>query len=197
MQAASAQSVEDRKRSLSDSQLVKACLQGDEEAWSALIHKYKNLIFSIPIKYHFSQEDAADIFQAVCADLISELPKLRNPKALAGWLIQVTSHKCIQRKRQAERYVVQEPEFPEPAAAAHEIPENVLAQVQDEQVLREAIQELPPRCRELVRMLFFEQPPRPYQQIAEQLGIATGSIGFIRGRCLEKLRQRLQKMGFE
>ena len=46
-------------------------------------------------------------------------------------------------------------------------------------------------------MLFFEHPSRPYQQIAEQLGIATGSIGFIRGRCLEKLRRRLEKMGFE
>ncbi len=197
MPASVAQSAEDRKRPLSDSQLVKACLQGDEEAWSALVSRYKNLIFSIPIKYRFSQEDAADIFQAVWADLISELPKLRKPQALAAWLIQVTSHKCIQRKRQAERYASQDVELSEPIAALHEIPESVLSQLQAEQILREAIQELSPRCRELVRMLFFEHPPRPYQQIAEQLGIATGSVGFIRGRCLEKLRQRLQKMGFE
>lgn len=200
MQAATAQAQsqsEDRRRSLSDPELVKACLGGDEEAWSALIDKYKNLIFSIPIKFRFSQEDAADIFQSVCADLIAELPKLRKPKALAAWLIQVTSHKCIERKRQAARYTNQDPDLPEPAAAAHEIPDSVLAQVQDEQILREAVLALSPRCRELVHMLFFEQPPRPYQQIAEQLGIATGSIGFIRGRCLEKLRQYLQKMGFE
>jgi RNA polymerase sigma factor (sigma-70 family) len=195
MQAAALEA-EDQKRSLSDSQLVKACLNGDEKAWVALIKKYKNLIFSIPIKYHFSQEDAADIFQAVCAELISELPKLRKPQALAGWLIQVTSHKCIQRKLQSERYMSPDPEQPEPAAAAHEIPENLLSQAQEEQILREAIFELSPRCRQLIHMLFFENPPRPYQQIAEQLGIATGSIGFIRGRCLEKLRQRLEKLGF-
>lgn len=196
MQTTSSQ-VEDRKRRLSDGQLVKACLHGDEQAWSALIDKYKNLIFSIPIKYRFSQEDAADIFQAVCAELIAELPKLRKPKALAAWLIQVTSHKCIQRKRQAERYQSADPDQPEPAAAAHEIPDHVLSQLQDEQILREAIQALPPRCREMVHMLFFESPARPYQEIAERLGLATGSIGFIRSRCLEKLRQHLQKMGFE
>ena len=132
MQAA-ALAAADHDRPLSDSQLVKACLNGDEKAWVALINKYKNLIFSIPIKYHFSQEDAADIFQAVCAELISELPKLRKPQALAGWLIQVTSHKCIQRKRQAERYANADPEDPEPAAAAHEIPENLLLQAQQEQ----------------------------------------------------------------
>jgi len=45
-------------------------------------------------------------------------------------------------------------------------------------------------------MLFFECPPRPYQEIARDLGLATGSIGFIRGRCLEKLRKRLEEMGF-
>jgi len=48
----------------------------------------------------------------------------------------------------------------------------------------------------MVRMLFFEMPPRPYEEIAKELGIATGSIGFIRGRCLTKLKQQLENMGF-
>ena len=33
-----------------DSRLVRACLDGDERAWAALIAKYKNLIYSIPLK---------------------------------------------------------------------------------------------------------------------------------------------------
>jgi DNA-directed RNA polymerase specialized sigma24 family protein len=75
----------------SDEQLVRDCRKGKDSAWSALIFKYKNLIFSIPIRYGFSEEDAADIFQAVCMDLLADLPRLREPKALAGWLIQVKS----------------------------------------------------------------------------------------------------------
>ena len=46
-------------------------------------------------------------------------------------------------------------------------------------------------------MLFFEEPPRPYQQVAESLGIATGSIGFIRQRCLGRLRKQLAEAGFQ
>jgi DNA-directed RNA polymerase specialized sigma24 family protein len=46
-------------------------------------------------------------------------------------------------------------------------------------------------------MLFFETPARPYQEVARELGIATGSIGFIRGRCLKKLRQALEQEGLE
>jgi len=51
-----------------DARLIKDCLEGSESAWSALISKYKNLIFSIPMKYGFSRDDAADVFQAVCLD---------------------------------------------------------------------------------------------------------------------------------
>jgi len=56
--------------------------------------------------------------------------------------------------------------------------------------------ELTPRCRQLVHMLFYDEPARPYQEIAETLGIAVGSIGFIRQRCLERLRKRLLEEGF-
>jgi hypothetical protein len=45
-------------------------------------------------------------------------------------------------------------------------------------------------------MLFFEQPPRPYRQVARSLGLAAGSIGFIRGRCLTRLRRELERRGF-
>jgi hypothetical protein len=45
-------------------------------------------------------------------------------------------------------------------------------------------------------MLFFEQPPLPYAEVARRLGLATGSIGFIRGRCLERLRKLLMESGF-
>ena len=60
----------------SDAQLIQGCLQGNEASWSALLSKYKNLIFSIPIKYGFSREDAADIFQSVCLDILHDLSSL-------------------------------------------------------------------------------------------------------------------------
>jgi DNA-directed RNA polymerase specialized sigma24 family protein len=37
----------------------------------------------------------------------------------------------------------------------------------------------------------------PYADVARRLGLATGSIGFIRGRCLEKLRKALMASGID
>ena len=186
-------------KQFSDAQLVQKCLKGDEAAWAALIGKYKNLIFSIPMRYGFSEEDSADIFQAVCIDLLTELPRLREPNALAGWLIQVARNKCFHRKQnqqsEAARENAQAIDDPDSHASPEE-PERLLAQIEQEQVLREAMQGLSPRCQQLVNMLFFEMPVRPYEQVAKELDLATGSIGFIRRRCLDKLRLRLEKSGF-
>jgi RNA polymerase sigma factor (sigma-70 family) len=179
-----------------DTRLVQECIRGKEEAWSALIDKYKNLIFSIPIKYGCSTDDATDIFQAVCLELLTELPKLRKPKALPKWIMQVTFHKCFHRKRQQQRTEVSNPEGEKLEGSAPAQAEEMLRQTEEEQNLRQAISELPPRCRQLVHMLFYEEPARPYQEVAELLGIAAGSIGFIRQRCLERLRKRLLEVGF-
>ncbi len=76
------------------------------------------------------------------------------------------------------------------------LPERVLYELDQEQMLREELSHLAPRCRELIRMLFFETPAVPYEEAARKLGLATGSIGFIRMRCLKNLRKRLDAGGF-
>ena len=183
------------RASLSDTRLVKECLNGSNEAWSALIEKYKRLIYSIPVKYSFSPDEASDIFQAVCLELLSELPKLRKPEALPKWIMQVTAHKCFHRRKERQRMVSGEDTGQAEPAAPAQI-EAILREVEEEQHLRRVISELPPRCQQLVRMLFYEEPSRPYRDIAAELGIATGSIGFIRQRCLSRLQKRLLELGF-
>ena len=69
--AAAKAQLEPRKPS-SDDRLIALCRKGDQQAWAELMDKYKNLIYSIPLKLGMYQ-DAADIFQSVCVDLLSEL----------------------------------------------------------------------------------------------------------------------------
>ncbi len=180
----------------SDTRLVKACLSGDEEAWSSLIDKYKALIYSIPVKYGLSQQEAADVFQATCTELLVRLPELREPRALPKWLMQVAHHESYRWKRQSQRTVSRDAEtdLPEPTTPA--IAESLFQQTQEEQMLREAMTVLTPQCHRLVELLFFETPARPYSEVAAELGLAVGSIGFTRQKCLERLRARLDELGF-
>ncbi len=81
-------------------------------------------------------------------------------------------------------------------SAVHAIPADMLAEMEREQMVREAMAGLPPRCREMIELLFFEHPPMPYNEVARRLKLATGSIGFIRGRCLKRLKKILEEKGF-
>jgi RNA polymerase sigma factor (sigma-70 family) len=179
-----------------DPRLVNECLAGDEEAWSLLIDKYKALIYSIPVKYGLPPHEASDVFQSTCMELLTRLPELREPKALPKWLMQVAHHQCYRVKRQQQRLVSRdaEPDLPDPETPA--IAESLVQQTQEEQLLREAMTTLTPQCRRLVQLLFFETPPRPYTEVAAELGLALGSIGFTRQKCIERLRRNLDELGF-
>src|SRR5690348_12220441 len=160
-----------------DERLISECRNGNQKAWDALVQKYKNLVYSIPVKMGL-REEAPDIFQAVFLDLLVDLPRIREPQALAKWLIQVCYRKCLHCRTEGQRQVAlldEEMEAQvEPAALTLD---DILIEGQREQKVRDSLRLLSPRCERLVRMLFYEVPARQYEQIAREFGTALGSIG--------------------
>jgi len=185
--------------SVSNARLVRDCLNGNEEAWLALVDRYKNLIYSIPLKYGLTGDDSAEIFQSVCLSLLSELPKIRDPQALPAWLIQVTARRCATVQREQQPFVAVDDEDLEAHVEKHssDLSREQIRELELEQMLREARTALSPQCQQLIEMLFYESPARPYEEVAAKLGLATGSIGLTRKRCLDYLRKNLERAGFE
>jgi len=180
-----------------DADLVAACRRGDQQAWAALIDKYKNLVYSISFKYRLSPEDAADVFQAAWADLYQELRQDRDVRSVRAWIATVAAHKSYQTKMKAQsRPSVSLTELEHRVADTGSSGRELIQEAQKEQLLREAVAELPDRCRRIVDLLFFADPPVAYRDLAKLLGLAEGSIGFIRGRCLKRLAKTLGESGF-
>ena len=180
----------------SDRWLVRRCLRGDEEAWEKLVAKYKNLVYSIALRKGVSPDDASDLFQAVWVQVYSKLSTLRKEGSVRSWLISVTLNECYHwLQKRIKR------DFRETSTEVTEVDERFAVDpadaVEEEQTLlvQKTIAQLAPRCQELIRLLFYEYPKVPYKEIASRLGLAVGSIGFIRGRCLKKLHKLLQDQG--
>jgi RNA polymerase sigma factor (sigma-70 family) len=182
---------------LDDRALVVACLAGDRAAWEALITRYQRLIYSIPIKARLSQDDAADIFQGVCLKLYEKLPTIRDSEKISSWLITTTSRECWRlsaRNRRERTPSVDEDEdglvreIPATGPLADEQREIMEQQHQ----VRQAVQSLPDRCRELISMLFYQKDELSYSDIAGRMKMPVPSVGPTRARCLEKLRKLLE-----
>ena len=54
--------------------------------------------------------------------------------------------------------------------------------------MAQAFTRLPSGCQQLLALLIAD-PPVPYAEVGDRLGISVGSIGPNRGRCLDRLRR--------
>ncbi|MDZ4804707.1 MAG: sigma-70 family RNA polymerase sigma factor [Candidatus Eisenbacteria bacterium] len=176
---------------LRDAELLKACRLGDDAAWRELMRRYRDLIYSIPRRYGLDADDTADVFQIVIAALWKGLAELRSEKALTRW-IQVTTRR--QSQRQAEKIrrhasVDVLARQPDPDLL---VSERLHAAESAHRVRRE-LDRLGSRCREILTLLYMEEPPMGYDEVARRMGLPRGSIGPTRGRCLDKLRALMGK----
>jgi RNA polymerase sigma factor (sigma-70 family) len=170
-------------------ELVSRATAGDKLAWDELVERYSPLIWSICRRYRLNDEDAKDVGQSVWLRLVSQLDKLRNPAALPGWLVTTTQRECARvlhrvRRIQQAGYVPDIENIPEEQSLTAE--QEVLV-AERHTALCQALADLPPAWQQLIVMLTTD-PPVPYAEISARLGIAVGSIGPTRARCLAWLR---------
>ncbi len=180
-----------------DSELVALCLAGDQSAWVLLIGRYSRLIYSVPLRFGFSNQVADEIFQEVCLLLLENLGELRDVTRLSAWLVTTTKRKSIQYWRTHQKVQLSDIEAIEELGEYDEVDEQ-LDLIAQKHLIQEAIGLLAQRDRDLLTALFLADPPWTYERIAAELGIPTGSIGPNRRRSLNKLRAaiiRLEKVG--
>ena len=175
-----------------DSQLIAACVQGEEQAWVTLINRYSRLIYTIPLRFGFSKMIADEIFQETCLILLEKLDSLQQTERVRSWLVTVCKRVCIQHMRQNKD--VQTIEGLELDGRFPDL-DSELILLEKQHLVQEAMQRLPDRCQQLIQALFFDDPPAPYDDVAARLNISKGSIGPTRSRCLEKLHQELENLG--
>ena len=181
-------------KAFGDPELVSLCLTGDAQAWEALILRYRRLIYSIPVRFSFSSADASDVFQAVCLKLIEHLQDLKDETKVSAWLITTTTRQCIHVKSLKYRESSSEDEFEEPADPGENL-EDVQILAQQQQSIRDAVEQLPERCRNLIEMLYFDARNPSYEEIGQALRMPVASIGPTRARCFDKLRAVLRRRG--
>jgi RNA polymerase sigma factor (sigma-70 family) len=177
------------RHSLSGTDLVTRAKNGEKQAWDALVERYAPLIWSICRRYRLGGADAEDVGQIVWLQLVDHLGQLRDPDALPGWLATTTRHECGRMLRAADRptgnQFLDVEDIPDADKATAE---QELLTAERHAALREAFTRLPPGCQRVLALLIAD-PPMTYAEISARLGISVGSIGPIRGRCLDKLRR--------
>lgn len=171
--------------------LVVRAAAGDKEAWEQLVDRYARLVWAVTRSFRLADSDASDVSQTAWLRLLEHVDRI-DPVRVGAWLVVTTRRECLRvlalRKRVLLTY--EDDAFETTAGNQPELDEDLLAEERARDV-RRALQSLPDRWQQLLGMLMAD-PPMPYSEISETLGLPIGSIGPMRGRCLDKLRVLLE-----
>ncbi len=182
-----------------DALLVSRCLRGDATAWEALVQRYQRLVYAIVRRMGVDEHGAADVFQTVFSRLVQHLSRIHEPAHLQAWIVTTAKREALLQRERSLRTVSMTLADDDDGAATPEwevadgaqLPDEALDELQQLNQLRESMEKLDQRCRELLAMLFSEDDKVAYDEVAAKLGMSVGSIGPTRARCLTKLRQLL------
>lgn len=171
--------------------LVKFAAQGDEGAWRQLVNRFAPLVWAVARSHGLDCANAADVHQTTWLRLVENLDRLREPAAVAGWLVRTARNESLRVSRRTSREVPTDEQDDNERARDHETPEAVLLLDEERRSVYRAFQQLTKQCQRLLRVTTMA-PPTSYEQVAVELGMPIGSVGPTRGRCLRHLRRLLE-----
>src|ERR671929_659868 len=140
----------------SDEHLLAGCRRGEEGAWEALVRRYQRLIYAVPRRAGLDEEAAAEIFQEVFTTLLESIESIEQPSRLQAWLVTTAKRKTwrmIGRARASRPFASEEGEGEgEMYDLADEsvLPDEALARLEEQHLVRAALSDLDERCRTLL-----------------------------------------------
>lgn len=164
-----------------DADLVLAVAGGDARAFEALVLRHQRVVFSVARTAGLDRDDAADVTQMAFSALATSAASITQPEHVRAWLCTIArrqSWRIVERRRRERPGDV-----PDDAVDA-----DTVARTEAVVDLVAALDQLRPRCRDLIVALYLADPPLDYESVAAHLGMPIGSIGPTRARCLAQLR---------
>jgi len=178
----------------SDQELIRACRRGESWAWRGVLDRYERLVYSIPLNYGLSRDDAADIAQLTFTILLQSLDRLHEDSRLAPWLATVARrHTWRLMERNRRENTGRKEDLTESPTLPQEGEEDFTERWEAKEWLDQGLSLVSEPCRRLLLALYFSEEGNSYAEVAKRLDMPVGSIGPTRARCLKNLKEVLLK----
>ncbi len=171
------------QKAVEDLELVKRAIQNDQKAYAELMLRYKDAIYFMLLKMVNNKEDANDLTVEAFGKAFENIEKYRPDFAFSTWLFKIATNNCIDfiRKRRLKTYSIDQTIESESGSEskfdfAAEVldPEENLIKKQKNDLMRNIVDKLPVRYRQLVIMRYFDE--KSYEEISAELDLPLGTV---------------------
>ena len=165
--------------------LVREFARRDSEpAFTELVHRHINLVYSVALRFVGNPEDAQDVAQAVFIILAQKAAGLREKTVLTGWLYETTRFTAARLLRTAARRQAREQEAYMQSTLNEPETDNAWRQLAP--LLEDAMTRLTEKERTLLALRFYEN--KTGAEAAAAMGIREAAAHKRAARAVEKLR---------
>lgn len=163
--------------------LVDSARGGSQTAYAELMERYRESIYYMMYKMVKNTDDADDLTIEAFGKAFSRLDQYSPSFAFSTWLFKIASNNCIDFMRKKRIQVTSmdmgyrtdsgEVIYLDTKAQSQN-PEEAIIHLQKVKLMRNLVDKLKPRYRELVELRYFEE--LSYEEIAETLNLPLGTV---------------------
>jgi RNA polymerase sigma-70 factor (ECF subfamily) len=171
-----------------DMELIESCLSGNQDDFTELVNRYKNLVYSIILRQTRDSEEANDLAQDVFFKVYRNLRSYTPAFRFSTWVMRITGNHIIDqhRKKKAETVPFEAHMAEDTGMATEASPESVYIRREQTERINKIVAGLPDMYK--VPVVLYHQQGLSYQEISDIIGEPLSKVKnrIFRGRKLLK-----------
>lgn len=179
---------------MDEKDLVRRSKEGDEEAFGALVKKYKTKVYHLAFSLSHNAQAADDLAQEVFIKAYFALHKFREKSEFGTWIYRITVNHCRDFLRKKNRMIqipleniIGKISIQEDKTHSEE---NEKEEEQRRKIVHTAIQTLPNKYKVILSLRDIQD--FSYNEIAKILVISPGTVDSRLHRARKMLRKKLE-----
>lgn len=173
----------------SEMELLERFTQGDLEAFEILFQQFQKDVYGWIIRIVRDPRIAEELTVETFWRIYRSHARFDPARSFGAWARRIATNLALDYLKDVRKEV----EFPE--NWLQETPPDPAIQHDTRERIQQAFSQLPPKLRVTATLALIED--RPYEEIAESLGVPIGTVKSRVFRATRLLREKLKKLGVE
>ncbi len=176
----------DQDRSISDTELLRRHLAGEEEAFAALVRRYEKELYNFLARFTGDRALAEDLFQETFLQLHVSAGTFDQSRRLKPWLFTIAANKARDALRRRVRHAAapldatvsgtadERTSYADLMPSDVPVPQESVLNLEDRRAVENIVSEMPEHLRTVLVLSYFSD--LPYKEIADVLDVPLGTV---------------------
>ncbi len=176
-----------------DQVYINKVLDGDTNAFTVLVDRYKDLVFTLALRMVKNREEAEEVSQDTFIKVYNSLNRFKGDSKFSTWIYRVAYNTCLDRlkKNKRQEYTVAIDEYTEHQVKTLENALDALEEQEKQLAIKKCLEMLPSEDSFILTLYYFEE--LSLDEISKITGLKPNNVKVKLFRSRKKLATILKQ----